>query len=355
MDDEGVPGRAPRQDQLLEEASLWFARMRGPDAEEFRPAFEQWLALGAAHLGAYNRAGEVFALGKFLAETPDDQSIAERNRLEPVVNWRLTTVAASVLVLFGVGLWFGRDLIATRFSQTVSVASTAPRDALSQTRISTQNGTRRTLALSDGSTVTLEAGSLLATNYGSERRELRLEQGRARFEVAHEKRPFVVLAGNGSVTARGTIFDVIIDSDKGVTVHLLRGAVDVERTPKTGVPGSSQVIVTRLEPGETLKFGTGQAPTLAQTSPIGSTSLEKALPVESEAIEFDRTPLSQIVERVNHGAAVSIRLADPAIGDLKVSGRFRIDDSKQVAERLASLFNLKADRIDDKEIMLRAQ
>jgi transmembrane sensor len=354
MDDEGVPGRAPRQDQLLEEASLWFARMRGPDAEEFRPAFERWLALGAAHLGAYNRAGEVFALGKFLAETPDDQSIEERNRLEPVVNWRLATVAASVLLLFGVGLWFGRDLIATRFGETVSVASTAPRDALSLTRISTQNGTRRTLALPDGSTVTLEAGSLLATNYGSERRELRLEQGRARFEVAHEKRPFVVLAGNGSVTARGTIFDVIVDSDRGVTVHLLRGAVDVERTPKAQEGRPAQPIVTRLEPGETLNFGMVRTD-LVRASPIG-----RALEIEppktaGEAVEFEKAPLSQIIDRANLGAATSIRLADPSIGDLKVSGRFRIDDSDQLAERLAALFNLKVERVNEQEILLRAR
>jgi transmembrane sensor len=355
MDDEGVPGRAPRQDQLLEEASLWFARMRGPDAEEFRPAFERWLALGAAHLGAYNRAGEVFALGKFLSETPDERTIEERNHVGSLINWRLSAIAASLLLLVGVSGWFSRDLVAPQLSPSLSVATQGPRHSGALTQFSTKAGERRTLALPDGSKVSLEPDSVLATKFGSERRELRLERGRARFEVAHEQRPFVVLAGGGSVTARGTIFDVIVDHDQGVTVHLLRGAVDVERTPKTANGGARLAIVTRLEPGETLNFGTKQAPVLAEMTPTVPPVGVKPSSFASEAMEFDRTPLSQIVERANHGAAVSIRLADPAIGDLKVSGRFRIDDAEQVAERLAALFNLKADRIGEKEIILRAR
>ncbi len=31
-------------DQLTREGSLWFARMRGPDAQSYRPQFEHWLS-----------------------------------------------------------------------------------------------------------------------------------------------------------------------------------------------------------------------------------------------------------------------------------------------------------------------
>src|SRR3546814_10755484 len=64
---------------------------------------------------------------------------------------------------------------------------------------------------------------------------------------------FIVLAGGGSVTARGTVFDVILGKDKRVTVRLLRGAVDVERPQ--GVKGDRGAgAVARLEPGEVLSF-----------------------------------------------------------------------------------------------------
>jgi len=354
MDDEGEPGRATRHDKLLEDASLWFARMRGPDADVFRSEFEAWLSRDPAHRGAFNRAGEVFALGKFLAETPNHQTIADRNRPEPVISWRRAAMAACVLVLVGLGAWYGRNLMAAHFGEAAPVARSEPGNALALTRISTMDGARKALVLSDGSKITLEAGGVLATNYGPARRELRLERGRARFEVAHEQRPFVVLAGNGSVTARGTIFDVIVNADQGVTVHLLRGAVDVERAPKARNGAPALPIVTRLEPGESLNFGQ------SHTGHVGGASIDTPPEVErprpaGEAIEFEKTPLSRVIEEANQGAATAIRLADPAIGDLKVSGRFRIDDPEQVADRLAALFNLKAERVSAQEILLRAR
>ena len=74
-------------DQQMREASLSFARMRGPDAEEWRPQFEDWLALGASHRGAYNRAGEIFALGRFMAAQDEDQTEANDNE-ESGRHWR---------------------------------------------------------------------------------------------------------------------------------------------------------------------------------------------------------------------------------------------------------------------------
>ena len=58
----------PAEDQLLQEAAAWFARMRGPDAEASRDEFEAWLARGALHRRAYNRAAEIFAMGKVLGD-----------------------------------------------------------------------------------------------------------------------------------------------------------------------------------------------------------------------------------------------------------------------------------------------
>ncbi len=46
------------KDQLWSEATLWFARMRSPEADALRPEFEAWLARGALHRRYYNRAAE---------------------------------------------------------------------------------------------------------------------------------------------------------------------------------------------------------------------------------------------------------------------------------------------------------
>src|SRR3546814_5408814 len=107
MAEDDMPEPMPRMDQQMREASLWFARMRGPDAEEWRPQFEDWLALGASHRGAYNRAGEIFALGRFMAAQDEDQTEANDNE-ESGRHWRWAGIAASLLLTIGIGGWIAK-------------------------------------------------------------------------------------------------------------------------------------------------------------------------------------------------------------------------------------------------------
>lgn len=355
MDDEGVSGEAPRQDQLMDEASHWFARMRGPDAEHFRPLFDEWLAEDATHLGAYNQAGEVFALGKFLSETPDFQTIADRNKPDAEYSWRPLAIAACALLFVGLGAWLNWGVIASRFGPGVTDTPQVVANDTGVRHFAADQGKHRDLTLEDGSKIALEAGSRLTARFTTKRRELMLERGQARFEVAHEQRPFVVKAGGGSVTARGTIFDVVIGRDNAVTVRLLRGAVDVERPAGNGAAGAVHPNITRLAPGETLSFGSSIIPTLVEDVIPTTGSVPSTSHASMGAIEFEKTPLSQVIARTNHGSALPIRLADPAIGALEVSGRFKIDDPAQVAERLAALFDLQVDRTRRDEIVLKAR
>lgn len=343
---------APRQDQLLEDASFWFARMRGPDAERYRSDFDAWLALGAAHLGAYNRAGEIFALGKFLAELPKAAAVDDNREYHPEPSrWRGLAILAGLLMIVGLGAWIGRSSISRMFGTTSEIAAAA----LDGQQLSTVGGTSRSFRLDDGSTVTLDAESVLSTAFDNQRRELHLKRGRARFDVAHETRPFVVLAGGGSVTARGTIFDVILSKDDGVTVRLLRGAVDVERPGKTGTADNDKQAITRLAPGEELSFGDGAIPDLASATRVRETAALTSLPDIPAIKEFDMAPLSEVIAEANRGSATSIRVVDPAVGALKVSGRFRVDNPERVADRLATLFDLQVDRTHRDEIVLRSQ
>ncbi|WP_188064325.1 FecR family protein [Sphingobium sp. KCTC 72723] len=356
MGENEIPGNVPRQDQLLEEASFWFARMRGPDAEQYRADFDAWLALGAVHLGAYNRAGEIFALGKFLAESPNAAADGDGGEhYSAPSRWRGLAILASILLVVGIGAWVGQDSFSTMFGRTPEIALVDPAAAPDGQRLSTVGGARRSFRLDDGSTVTLDAESVLSTTFDSQRRALRLERGRARFEVAHETRPFVVLAGGGSVTARGTIFDVIINQESGVTVRLLRGAVDVVRPSEAGDADPDKQATTRLVPGEVLSFGDGRMPDLAATTKVRDVVAGAALPDIPVAKEFDMAPLSQVIAEANRGAAIPIRVADPAVGALKVSGRFRVDNPELTADRLAALFDLKIDRTRHDEILLRSR
>lgn len=352
MAEKGLPDGMPRMDQLMREASLWFARMRGPDAKTYRPEFEKWLSLGATHRDAYERAGEIFAMGRFLAAQREEIE-AQANDNEPTSrHWKWTAIAASLLLALGAGGWLANKDLRGPVSAGSQVAQIGSAATVEQALYDTVVGGRRSVRLADGSMVELDEGSELSTSFSPARRELRLARGRARFEVAHEKRPFIVLAGGGSVTARGTIFDVILGDDKRVTVRLLKGAVDVER-PEGAKGRRGSAAIARLEPGEVLSYAVVTPALLPGIAPKSAIEPIRAGPEEPLIKEYERTPLSAVVAETNEDSATSIRLADPGLGALRVSGRFRVDNANEVADRLAVLFDLDVERTKSDEITLR--
>lgn len=106
--------------------------------------------------------------------------------------------------------------------------------------IATGTGDVRTVTLADRSQVTLNARTALALDFTAERREVRLLEGQAFFDVAADSaRPFEVVAGNSRLQALGTAFDV--DANRGdgsvavsVVEHAVRLTGASEQTLKAG-------------------------------------------------------------------------------------------------------------------------
>lgn len=102
------------------------------------------------------------------------------------------------------------------------------------TGVAFENGQagRQTLVLPDGSRVEIATDSrLMLDEYSGAKVQLSLKQGRAQFEVAHQKkRPFVVAAGDYEVRVVGTRFSVSLAagaSQPAVTVEVQHGKVAV--------------------------------------------------------------------------------------------------------------------------------
>ncbi len=88
-------------------------------------------------------------------------------------------------------------------------------------------GEWKTIALSDGSTVQLNARSALSVGFDRTRRLVSLTEGQAAFSVADDPaRPFLVSAAGGQTMAAGSQFDVDIRPDD-VAVTILHGDVSV--------------------------------------------------------------------------------------------------------------------------------
>lgn len=321
---------------LAREAAHWFARMRSPDAEESRAEFEAWLAEDPGHRSAYNRTSEIFAMGKLLAEPDEPAPPVAPTRRGGVLAVALATVAACAI---GIGGWAALHHSGPGPDRREAVAGTTDHH-----KISTIAGETRVVRLADGSTVRLGEQTLLDVDIGSRQRSLRLLQGQARFEVAHEQRPFVVFAGGGSVTARGTIFEIALTRAGKVDVRLLQGAVDVA-LPRA--PASPQPPIRKLVAGEGVSFVVQPND---PATPAASTGV-KAVP-SAAAREFEAAPVAELVALANNGAARPIRLADASLAGQRISGRFRVDDTELLARRLGALFGRDVDTSRSEEIVL---
>jgi transmembrane sensor len=341
-----TPLPTPDRSQLQQEAATWFSRMRGPNADTYKQEFDAWLASSAQHLGAYNRAAEVWSLGKFLAE-PGERDEGMKASGAPIRNRRpiliaLSACAACVLLLGG---WLTLSKVGYLLhDKGPEIADQRRSDLEPSFELATRPGESRIVRLSDGSSVALNPGTRLAIRFDKNTRHLRLQSGAARFEVAHERRSFVVAAGSGTVTARGTIFDVAIASDHRVTVKLLRGSVDVAMPTVSRSPARPARMIARLVPGNQIDFAYSR--TLSQ--PVAP-----QLGGQFETIDLDHVRLTDLLTTANRSAPVQIGLGDPSLADLEVSGTLRVDDPDRLATQLGALLTLTIDRQSPSRIVLR--
>ena len=327
-------GGAKSDDAVRREASDWVALIHDPDAAVDRAAFEHWRAADPRHATAYARAERAWDSAALLAQTSFGRArgLPERRRYFERPQIRHAVAAAAVLVVAilalsvgGVGL-FRHD----HPPQTAQFASSI--------------GQIRQVALADGSIVTLDTDSVLRVAFTGDERRLTLSRGRARFDVAHDAaRPFIVMAGKGSVTARGTIFDVAVLGDR-VKVMLLRGAVDVRDGHAHA--DKSQPAMAHLGPGQQVSFAAAE-PLLI---PRKASATDVQWP--TGMLNFDRSRLADVIAEANRYSTARINLADPRLGDMRITGVYHAGDAAGLAQGIADSLGLHVGKSPKGDIVI---
>ena len=198
----------------------------------------------------------------------------------------------------------------------------------------TDIGELRTISLEDGSSIRLDTGSRVAVRMGERQRLVTLQEGQARFLVAHDERPFVVIAGDARIEALGTAFDVRLIDD-GARVVLLSGTVQV-RTSEAAAP-------VRLAPGHALDVRDGQSQEREAAGPQSW--------AEGRLI-FRQTRLDEAVAELNRYRPQPIVIAEPGLGATTISGAFETADTDAFIAAASDLWGLSAQRRADGAVHL---
>lgn len=187
----------------------------------------------------------------------------------------------------------------------------------------TGTGEIRQVALPDGSAATLGPDSALSVDFSAARRKIELLSGMAYFEVAPDAaRPFVVASGDFTATALGTAYDV--SSDAGfVTVAVDRGVVEAR------APGASLAAGARLEVGDWLMFDRS-----SRDVERGRRDADQIASWRDNFIVAEKEAVSALVARIGRWLPGRVVVADPFVGERRVSGIFDLNDPMRALEAI---------------------
>ena len=326
-----------RSSRIERQAYKWVMKMFD-DPGHHAPALARWLDKDPEHRVVYKRVAiEVGYASDAAAQLPSlraDARMAGTHASAKPPGRRLLTagvVAAAMLMLLLLGWQASRSAIFQPASDMPMIQTAGI------------SGGTKSLTLTDGSQIVLLGATSLRVRYGPAERAIDLQNGRARFTVAHDvARPFVVHVRGGTVTAVGTIFEV--DADRDVSVRLLSGRVKVALPERVVGRRDRNVVLTS---GQQVAFdSSGQ---IVASSARGGDTAQAGAGIES----FDDVPAAEIIAQVNWSSPVKIILADNDARKKRIFADLDVSDADGVARKLASVLGLTVDRSTPNEIRLK--
>lgn len=323
-----LPGQVwDAAEPAVDAAADWTARLRSPDCSvEERAAFEDWLAQSPDHIAAYLEAERLHTLAAGLASDDLIRAAARAARRDAAPR------------RIGKLLW---PALAAGLVGAVGLLALWPRHApVSEQAYATASGQQQEITLTDGTVVNLDTDTRLVTRFDEGQRWVELQRGRAQFVVGKDPRPFAVRAGVGTVRDIGTTFQVRRNG-AAVDVALLDGQVEVS----TDVNGATRRSL--LAPGEQVSVdGSGAI------GPPTSLDIAQAQSWPKGDLVFRQQRLDDLLAQMNRYSRQQVRLADPELGALAVSGVFHVGDQASLVAALERGWSLRAVRNGDDEIVL---
>lgn len=203
-------------------------------------------------------------------------------------------------------------------------------------------GEQRSIVLSDGSVVTLNTSSDIEVKLAKTRRTIKLVAGEALFRVAHDKaRPFDVVAGNTTVRAVGTQFNVH-RSASSTTVTVVEGKVSVSNTPDTRADKSAVIDIP-------IPVSAGEEVILLPRTRPRTTAVNAAIAIawSQRRLVFERRPLGEVAAEFNRYNRREIFIESTKLKSQEVTGSFEANDPSSFLEFVAKIPGVRIEQQAD--------
>lgn len=314
-------------------------------------SFEEWLGADPEHRSAFERASFIWraldgraAPPELVAMRMDALSALAGQDDTPAPGWWRRKFVRRT----------GLGALAASVVAAVSFAVLQPGSQPQGVDYATALGERRVVMLGDGSRLSMDAASEVTVAYSTDRRELELKSGRAKFDVAKDPlKPFTVAAGDKLIVATGTSFSVEILKGE-VNVVLFEGHVAVldRKTKRPAVvPASGRLdaVDALLTPGRELSLPANGVAKLEDVDVARATSWEAG------QLSFADEPLGQAVERMNRYSKTRFAVGDAAAGRVAISGIFNSDDVDGFVSGVTDVFPVRTVRRGDEVVFVSSK
>ncbi len=310
------------------QAADWLARLNGAPTDSERARFDRWYA-DVQNRETFDRLAGHWGLAAGLK--PDRVGKVPVRSTAPAARFALAAAMMGAIALSVL-------LIASPWRRAEG--------QVEQLLFTTTIGEIREFGLPDGSRVTLDTDSRVAVKYSDEARRVQLHRGRARFKVVKDRRPFSVEAGEALVSGPVRLFDVAL-LENGLTVTAIEGSLDLA-LGSAGTAGAAARLRAPIDPGQTIMVPPAVAE--ADVEPGGSPPSDWPMGM----LEFDNARLASALAEANRYSRNKISLAEPHLGDLRVTGAFRAGDMTALAASIAAAFRLRVERTPAGDYLIRS-
>lgn len=314
-------------DSVSEEAADWLLKLTDdPENQDVIDQFQSWRSQGARHEDAWARVCKAWAvLGVLQPEIPPAKA--------PVVTLKSPQHISAQAVVSPAAL--SRRPHSRRFWVVVPALAIAACLILlfaptwlvrMQADHYTTAGSIETVALEDGTMVTLAGASAIRTRLNGDRRYVELLSGEAYFRVAHEaERRFDVQASDLSVTVHGTAFN-IRRGEETTDVALSEGSISAH-------PVHQDDEISHLIPGQRLMLRNANgAVDVSDIDPghIGAWR-KRRLIVRNQTV-------ASVAEQIGRYQKGWVSIPDRELAEQRVTGVYDLSDPARALRAVAAPF-----------------
>lgn len=305
-------------EQIIQQAANWLTRLHDEDVSEAeRRAFETWCQADPRHGVAIERMRGLW--GSFDTVPAQPARIALK-RAFPTPRAR----GAQVVGLLGVLLcgWLSLEHMPVWMADQ-----------------RTGVGERRQIALADGSQLQLNSNSAVDVKFDGHQRVIELLQGELWVDVAKDaQRPFVVRTDQGTATALGTRYLVKRAADGSTVVTVIESTVAVKGQASESV---------KVTAGQRSVVDHGRAQSAQSIGNADADAWTRGL------LKVNDQPLGEVLQTLASYRHGLLRFDAAALGDMRVSGVFKLDDTSAALSALADNLPIQVEYFTDLLVVVK--